>query len=114
MGMDGVELIMDFEETFGIRIPDQAAAKMFTPRHVIDWLVDQQSKGNLFSEPQPPPTNTWWRKIRDLPPLPSCRLEHRNYSREEIAEHVRKIIYDQLGVEGFSEDDRFIEELGMD
>ncbi len=59
MGMDGVELVMAFEEAFGVRVPDKEAEQMVTPRHVIDWLVAQQSKGLFFSEPEPPPTNGW-------------------------------------------------------
>ncbi len=58
MGMDALELVFDFEETFGTRIPDEAAAKMFTPRQVIDWLVEQQSQGNLFTAPEPPSTTS--------------------------------------------------------
>ncbi len=115
MGMDSVELVIKFEETFGTRIPDQEAAKMFTPRQVIDWLAGHQARGHFFTEPERPLKNTWWRKLRKLPPPPRqpVRLEARNYSREEIAHHVRFIILDFLGVEEFEEDDRFVEDLGM-
>jgi acyl carrier protein len=113
MGMDGVELVVTFEETFGVRIPDKEAEKMVTPRHVIDWLVEQQSKGLFFSEPEPLPINTWWRELRGWRPLKSSRLEERNYTRDEIASEVRDIIRDQLAVDEFSEDDRFVEDLGM-
>lgn len=39
MGLDSVELVMAFEEEFGIRIPDAAAAAMLTPRDVIDFVI---------------------------------------------------------------------------
>lgn len=42
MGMDGVELVMSFEEEFGISLPDSAAAEMRTPRQVIDFIIEQR------------------------------------------------------------------------
>jgi acyl carrier protein len=38
MGLDGVELIMAFEEEFGVYIRDADAERFETPRGVIDWL----------------------------------------------------------------------------
>ena len=114
MGMDGVELVMDFEERFGLRIPDAEAGKMMTPRQVIDWLFEAKAQGKFFTEPEPPLKNTWWRELRKLPPQKSARLPDRTYKRDEIATHVRAIITDVLGVEEFSEDDRFVEDLAMD
>lgn len=43
MGLDSVELVMAFEEEFGISIPDSAAENMLTPRHVIDFVLDARS-----------------------------------------------------------------------
>lgn len=39
MGLDGVELVMAYEEEFGVSITDPAAARMLTPRDVVDYLV---------------------------------------------------------------------------
>ncbi|RBP45853.1 acyl carrier protein [Roseimicrobium gellanilyticum] len=41
MGLDSVELVMAWEEEFGIDIPDEAAAHMFTPADAIDWVCKQ-------------------------------------------------------------------------
>jgi acyl carrier protein len=44
MGLDVVEIVMDFEETFNISIPDEVAEKLVTVRHAIDYIsahVDQ-------------------------------------------------------------------------
>lgn len=45
MGLDGVELVMAFEEAFGIPIPDADAAKMFTPSDVIGFVEAHRRSG---------------------------------------------------------------------
>lgn len=54
MGLDGVELIMETEETFGIKIPDEEAYKMATPGKVIDYIYDQigQDKSDACASQQ--------------------------------------------------------------
>lgn len=42
--MDSVELVMSFEEEFGISIPDSAAEQMRTPRHVIDFVIAERRR----------------------------------------------------------------------
>lgn len=42
MGLDAVELVLAFEEEFGIAIPDAAAEKMRTPRDVIDFVLKER------------------------------------------------------------------------
>ena len=41
MGLDAVELIVAYEEAFGIEITDVAAARMRTPRDVIDHVLER-------------------------------------------------------------------------
>lgn len=39
MGLDTVELVMEIEDTFEVKIPDADAERMMTPGDVADWLV---------------------------------------------------------------------------
>jgi len=41
MGLDGVELVMEFEEEFGIEIKDEEAVNCVTPRMVIDLICSK-------------------------------------------------------------------------
>lgn len=44
MGLDAVELVLAFEEEFGIAIPDAVAEKMRTPRDVIDFVLQERQR----------------------------------------------------------------------
>lgn len=44
MGLDAVELVLAFENDFGITIPDSAAEKMRTPQDVIDFVVQEKQR----------------------------------------------------------------------
>lgn len=48
MGLDGIELVIRFEDAFGIVIPDKVAVQLTTPGEVTDYLLAQL---NLSNEP---------------------------------------------------------------
>ena len=41
MGLDGVELVMEFEETFGVELEDEEVTKTTTPRMVCDLIYSK-------------------------------------------------------------------------
>ena len=47
MGLDTVELVMAFEERFGISIPDAEAPELYTPRRVTDYIMKHYAHRGL-------------------------------------------------------------------
>jgi acyl carrier protein len=43
--LDTVELVMAFEEAFGIEIPDEDAEKMVTVKDALEYLAEHVEKG---------------------------------------------------------------------
>ena len=41
LGADSVELVMAFEEEFGVEIPDDAAEKILTVKDAIDFITEK-------------------------------------------------------------------------
>ncbi|HLL70584.1 MAG TPA: phosphopantetheine-binding protein [Pyrinomonadaceae bacterium] len=50
MGLDLVELVMAFEEKFGVSIPDAEANELTTPREVTDYLMRKNAVGGRSRE----------------------------------------------------------------
>jgi hypothetical protein len=46
MGLDSIELVLAWEEAFGISISDEEACRMFTPRQAIEYIY-QKVKSDL-------------------------------------------------------------------
>ena len=90
MGLDSVELVMAFEEAFGVPIPDADAQKMLTPRAVIDFVESYRGLDSLLP-PQNKPT------------------------RPEIAETVKRLVIEQLGIPEavYDENKEFVRDFGM-
>ncbi len=41
MGLDSVELVMEFEEAFGVELKDEEVTRIVTPRAVIDLIFSK-------------------------------------------------------------------------
>src|SRR6266571_5101781 len=65
--LDQVELVMAFEEAFGIEVPDEDAEKMTTVKDAVDY-IDKHAKAK-----QPPP---------------GCRASHSHGSRVKLTRRV--------------------------
>ena len=52
MGLDSIELRMDFEKLFGIEIPDATAEAMMTPRHVRDFVITEYARLSHTVDPE--------------------------------------------------------------
>jgi acyl carrier protein len=89
MGLESVELVMAWEEHFGIDIPNEVAAKMETPRGAIASIEKILQAGSLLK---------------------------RQWTHEEIERDVCEIIVEQIGIrrKDFTLDSYFIRDMGVD
>jgi hypothetical protein len=177
MGLDGVELVMGWEEAFGISIPDSDAAVMFTTRDATSWIFDRvktsdpedtgclslrafnrlrrgflahgvprssirpqskistllpgRNRRDLLSEireragfpplrPLPFGLQFTFARIRDMVldtvigQHSEIRLPGHGWSRQQVREVVRSVMYAQLALQRFSDEDQFVNDLKID
>ena len=177
MGLDSIELVLGWEEAFGISISDDEACQMFTPRQVIECIYqkvksDMPEDAGCFSmraffrlrkafeqegiprcaiKPDAKISSLLpSRKRRDalciimecvgLPPLKQLpfglqftfgrikdivedvvirqhgllRLPGHGWSKTQVREVVRAITFVQQGIGKFSDEARFVKDLGIE
>jgi len=61
MGLDTVELVLEFEEKFGVEIPNAIAETMVTPRVVRDFIVPEYQRLGRPADPE-----DIFERIRDI------------------------------------------------
>ena len=85
MGLELVSMVLRVEEEFDLSMSDEDAAKITTPRQLIDYLMAR-------------------------PELAGKR------SRDTVAESVWQIVENEIWIDrkDFTEDSRFIEDMGAD
>jgi len=96
MGLDSVELVIAYEEAFGISIPDAVASEMRTPRDVIDCVTTK-----LRSSQRPPClTQQAFHKMREAfiseMSIPRRAFRPRAQFNEIIPRAGRKAIWKRL------------------
>jgi hypothetical protein len=178
MGLEIVELVIAVEELFDIAIPDEVAAGLLTPRHVMDyvstrvptappdrcltqhtfykvrrglratvgagtavtpatrldtvaaehtwpavWSTVREAAGTS-GWPETTPWPGWLRDgpvdlralvlhiVTHLPQPDPARGE--SWTRERIELALREVVYQTVGRRGFSLDDEFVGDLGLD
>ena len=86
MGLDTVEIVMDFEKMFEIEISDDAAAKMVTLRDVREFVLAEYQRLGRPADP------------------------------DEIFERIRAVTvnFTTIKPEKIGLDTRFIDDLGLD
>jgi acyl carrier protein len=89
MGLESVELVMAYEEEFGIGIADEVVEKLLTPRDAIDRITAMIHAGA------------------------STKFD-RLTTRDQVRTLLRQITREQLGIGEFSDDDEFVRDLGVD
>lgn len=95
MGLDLVELVMDVEHKFGLKLPSHVARQLTTPRRLIDHVC---AEVRAFDD-----------DAGDLPPDAAAGP----WTRSAVAEAVRESIRRLVGKREFSDDADFIRDLGM-
>lgn len=170
MGLDGVELIMAWEEAFGVEFSDEDASRIVTPRDAIELIASrvtvtedapclEQRAFYVLRAALRELSSAERRRIRPFTPLshlwplappdavavrlggrlglkdaiPLSRLstvgelsiwlaenaaetlkQDGAWSREQIARVVKRITLAHLGDVAYGEDQRFVEDLGVD
>jgi len=89
MGLDSVEIVIDWEEEFGIVITDAEATVLRTPRQAMDLITTK-----LAGEGRVHPGGPW--------------------TSGEIRRVVRKVVTDTTGRDDFGDDDDFVYDIGID
>jgi hypothetical protein len=86
MGLDIVELFIRFEDEFELKIPDEIAATLETPRMVIDYLMT------------------------------TPEIRNKGWSRDFVADKVWFLIKDEraVNISKYNEDSYFVNDMGMD
>ena len=86
MGLDSVELVMDFEKAFEIEIPDAIATQMRTPRHVQTFVLEEYARLGRATDAE-----AVFRKI------------------QELTERITNLDTEKIGL-----DSDFVNDLGLD
>jgi acyl carrier protein len=181
MGLDSVEIVMCWEQSFGVKISEEEAARLVTPRMAIDLVVakldvDLQALGRCLTarafyrlrralidgagvskrEVRPSsricdllpswgretrwkavqkefgrpllPGPTWWGRGSCFTPITvgdfanwiasygasEFKFPETRWTRSEIRTVIRAAVTEVCGVRDFSDDARFIEDIGID
>lgn len=62
MGLDSVELLMAYEEEFGVQFDNIDAENCSTPRHIVDYIYERVRK----TKDEPCPSLVGFYKIRKI------------------------------------------------
>ena len=98
MGLDAAEIVMETEEYFGINMPDEKLEKTDTVSKFIDLVWSHVQEGSESEQGASKGSHS----------------SKKSWSKSEVREIVRKIIGDKLDIKDFSDEARFVDDLGLD
>ncbi|MDY7108261.1 MAG: hypothetical protein SYC29_06450 [Planctomycetota bacterium] len=104
VGLDGVELVMEWEEAFGIEIPDDAASRVRTVGEVVD-LIHAQLRTRKARDEYCRTSRAFYDLRRSLCPLmglPRRAIAPKTRLSEIIPKKRRKEVWRDLARAGFS------------
>ena len=106
MRLDTVELIMSWEDNFGITLEDSDMMELRTPRQVTELIS---------VKPQAEDHPSFCPRLRAFHIFRNSILKtDERWTRSLVRFGVRASVAEVTGVTDFSDDDRFVEDIGMD
>jgi hypothetical protein len=97
MGLDSVELMIRLEDEFGIEIPEEAAARMYTPRDVIEYVMAHVERGPARSCASQRGFHVVRRELVRQLPVDRDRVRPKARLSELIPREVRKTVWPRIG-----------------
>jgi len=104
MGMDGVELVIGWEEEFEIEIPDEAASRIKTVGEVVD-LIHEQLRTREARDEYCPTSRAFYalrRSLCELLNLPRRAIAPKTKLGELIPHQRRRQVWKKLRQAGFN------------
>lgn len=90
MGLDGVQLVMEIEEEFGITIPDSVYSELRTVGDLVDFCFERIHASKTVSCPSLTSFLSLRRLVRDVSKDPELRIRPRDNIEDCLPESDRK------------------------
>jgi acyl carrier protein len=97
MGLDSVELVIRLEDELGIEIPDEAAARMYTPRDVIEYVMGRVERSRAPSCVSQRGFHVVRRQLVRHLAVDRGRIRPKARLSELIPREVRKAVWPRIG-----------------
>ncbi|MFK7776745.1 MAG: phosphopantetheine-binding protein [Gimesia sp.] len=96
MGLDGVVLLMEIEEEFGITIPDSAMSELRTVGDLVDFCLDRIHASKTILCPSQSCFLSLQRLVRDVQNDPDLKIRSCDNIEDCLCESDRKLFWRRL------------------
>ncbi|WP_298859822.1 acyl carrier protein [uncultured Gimesia sp.] len=96
MGLDGVQLVMEIEDEFGITIPDSAYSELRTVGNLVDFSLERIHASKTLRCPSLTCFLSLRRLVRDVSNDPELRIRPRDKVEDCLPEAERKQFWRRL------------------